>query len=645
MVAAGVERVEIRGATVAVGVRRGARTVSLPAERLEEEGTGWSASWPELGLRVQLRLQSVGGALLLHATLENRGAAPLALEEVTPLYVAAPGEVRVGAGADRWSVFRNGYQSWSGTRAYRGGESDADPWWRFLRTIHTDVRHRASGKPGAQRSDLFTVIKNLRSGEALCLGFMRTGEAFGAVAVESVKKGFHSLRASLDLDGVELQPGERLTLAPLWISAGFDEHALLAAYAAALGAEMGARVGKRVPVGWCSWYYYFDRVREEDVLRNLESLAELRPRLPCDYVMIDDGYEPAIGDWLDANRKFPHGMAWLAERIRERGFDAGIWLAPFLARRESRLLAEHPGWFVRTPAGSLTNAVWNPVWSLRGSAYALDTTHPEVLEWLREVARTLARDWGYRVLKLDFLFAAALPGVRHDRRATRAQALRRGLEAIRAGAGEDVFLLGCGCPLGPAVGVVDGMRIGPDVAPYWHNWLSHGPLRGRHGVATENAIRNSLTRSFLHRRLWHNDPDCLTVRADRTRLDADEVRSLAAVVALTDGMFVLSDRMDRLAPDRLALLEQALRLRGGRARAVDLFESDIPELLLCERPGERLLAVFNFSDHPVTRSVDLGRFGVRAGTASELWSGAELAVLDGWLRLQIPAHGNCLLRL
>ena len=55
--------------------------------------------------------------------------------------------------------------------------------------------------------------------------------------------------------------------------------------------------------------------------------------------------------------------------------------------------------------------------------------------------------------------------------------------------------------------------------------------------------------------------------------------------------------------------------------------------------------MFNFADHPVTRSVDLGRFGVRSGAAGELWSGAELAVLDGWLRLQIPAHGNCLLRL
>ena len=45
--------------------------------------------------------------------------------------------------------------------------------------------------------------------------------------------------------------------------------------------------------------------------------------------------------------------------------------------------------------------------------------------------------------------------------------VRAGFEAVRRGAGDDTFLLGCGAPLGPTIGVVDGMRIGPDVAPWW----------------------------------------------------------------------------------------------------------------------------------------------------------------------------------
>ena len=42
-----------------------------------------------------------------------------------------------------------------------------------------------------------------------------------------------------------------------------------------------------------------------------------------------------------------------------------------------------------------------------------DTTHPEVQEHLRSVFARVV-DWGFRYLKLDFLYAGALQGVRHN---------------------------------------------------------------------------------------------------------------------------------------------------------------------------------------------------------------------------------------
>ena len=62
---------------------------------------------------------------------------------------------------------------------------------------------------------------------------------------------------------------------------------------------------------------------------------------------------------------------------------------------------------------------------------------------------------------------------------------------VAAKAGDDAFLLGCGCPLGPAVGVVDAMRIGADVTPYWSNIIDSTVGRGLHGLATRNAVRNN----------------------------------------------------------------------------------------------------------------------------------------------------------
>ena len=634
-------QVELSGATVGVTIRRAGKRISWEAEALRADGLG--AVWAETGMRIELRSAEVDGALVISVTLENGGQEPVVLEEIAPLLIATPGTVRVGEDATQWSVFRNGYQSWSGTRAYTVSETDADPSWAFLRELHVDVRHPTAGRPGVLRSDLVTAIVNRRSGDAMAVGFLDGRDFFGAVVVEAPRGRFHRLAAVLDGDGFTLNAGQRLALPPLWLAAGTDGEALLAAWAAAAGETMEARIGERSPVGWCSWYYYFTRVRESDIVDNLDALTKLRGRLPCDYVQVDDGYQRAIGDWLEPNAKFPHGLRWLAERIRAAGFDAGIWLAPFLVRPEARLFHERPDWLLRTPSGRPRRACWNPTWSRGRPTYALDTTHPEVLEWLAELARTAVQQWGFRVLKLDFLYAASLPGARFDRSATRAQALRRGLQALRDGAGDDAFLLGCGCPLGPAVGLVDGMRIGPDVAPFWTNWISRGPLRGRHGVSTLHAIRNTLTRAFMHRRLWLNDPDCLMVRGGETALTLDEVRSLAAAIGLTDGMLVISDRMDQLPEERLALLQQAYELLGGSARVVDLFAHDPPELVRCEYDDGEVIGVFNFGSRPAERTVEIDR-PVGGDSVRELWSGAELPLRDGRVVLgPIPAHGCRLL--
>lgn len=634
--------VAIRGATPRVrGWRAGQQFEWIAAPLTGDHPRYWAE---QDGLRLELTIAEQEGALVLRAVLLNTGAAPVRVAELAPLCVTAEGAT-VGAGVDRWSVFRNGYQSWSGTGTLRADEIDRDPQFDFLRVSQVDLRHPAPGRAGVLRSDGFTALKNLRSGEALLCGFLDARHAFGGVQVDTAGGTFRGLCAASDGDDRDLAPGAGLAAEPLWLSAGRDEHELLGAYAEAVGRTMEARVAARAPSGWCSWYYYFQHVTEGDVLTNIEALQRLRPEIACDYVMIDDGYQRAVGDWLETNRKFPHGMAWLAEKVRAAGFAAGIWLAPFIARPESRLYREHPDWFVRSEAGEPRKALWNPAWGWKGLAYTLDTTHPGVLQWLEQVARTLTA-WGYGILKLDFLFAAALSGVRHDTQATRAQSLRRGLEAIRRGAGEDAFIIGCGCPQMPAVGVVDAMRIGPDVAPFWTNWLSRGPLRGRHGVSTKHALRNTLARAWMHRRWWLNDPDCVMVRDQRTHLTYAEVRSLATIIALTDGLFVMSDRMDQLALDRRGLLVRAQELAGGEAQVSDLFARDLPELLVSRRTDHTLIAVFNFQDVVARKRVDLGALVSDATDVEDVWSGARWPVREGWVDFgELPPHGCAVVRL
>jgi alpha-galactosidase len=201
-----------------------------------------------------------------------------------------------------------------------------------------------------------------------------------------------------------------------------------------------------------------------------------------------------------------------------------------------------------------------------GAVHVLDTTRPEVLDHLTEVAATLVAA-GFPYLKLDFTYAPSLPGRYADPTRTPAQRVRAGFDAIRRGAGHKAFLLGCGAPLGPVIGAVDGMRIGPDVAPWWEPLAGADQPPGYEGAepATMNAWRATLARSFLHRRLWVNDPDCVLLRTTDTAMGEAAVEAWAWAVSLSGGMALVSDDLALLGPAARARFDDVL----ARGRAVD----------------------------------------------------------------------------
>jgi alpha-galactosidase len=135
--------------------------------------------------------------------------------------------------------------------------------------------------------------------------------------------------------------------------------------------ENQARVPAHTPVGWCSWYHYFDKVTEADLLGNLDAIQVRRDRLPLDFVQLDGGYQAQVGDWFETKPTFAHGLRWLADQIRARGQVPGLWLAPYIVSSDAQLLRQHPAWFLRQPDGRLANAGYN--WFRW--CQALDPTH------------------------------------------------------------------------------------------------------------------------------------------------------------------------------------------------------------------------------------------------------------------------------
>ena len=178
------------------------------------------------------------------------------------------------------------------------------------------------------------------------------------------------------------------------------------------------------------------------------------------------------------------------------------------------------------------------------------------------------------------------------------------MKTIREAAGEDIVILGCGCPVAGGIGWVDTMRVSADAGP---SWFPDQPWRydKTNMPAGRNMVRNSLTRLTCHNRWWSNDPDCMLIR-EATKLSINELRGIATVVALTGGPFVVSDNLSNVGEDRLRMIRSLLPVTGVAARPVDILTSEMPEILELKRSNASagqwtILALCNWADKTKVR--------------------------------------------
>jgi alpha-galactosidase len=568
---------------------------------------------------------------------------------VLSLDAAHGAAVNLAAQPMQWRFFQNGWQSWSAAfaRATNNGVY-ADPNTEQYRAMHQP--HGIPSKPKTLASEWFTIITGGRTADvgeipasglpasSVLLGFITSADQLGEIRLQLENGEFACLDATAFADGVRLDPGEKLASEELVLMFGDNPLAMLEDYASKLGETMHARIPASPITGWCTWYYFFGGNTERDVIGNLERIRA--ERLPLDLILIDDGYQTADGDWTSVDTsKFPHGMKWLADEIKRAGHVPALWLAPFAANENSALAREHPEFLLRDANGEPISA-WQH-WGAK--CFSLDLTRLDVQSWLRNLFHTLSDDWGYELFKLDFTYTAAEPGVRGDPKTTRAQALRRGFEIIRETL-DDKKILGCGAPFGPSAGLIDAMRIGPDVSINWEPFFHGDPT----APSTAYAMRNTLTRAFMHNRLWQNDPDCVLVRRrdDESALVLNEMRTMVSIIGLSGGAVLSSDNLPSIRRGRLKYLKQILPPTGRTARAIDLFKNELPQLFVLpidaewaigpDRHPPVVVGAINWSEKTTQTEIELQELGLdprREYHVYNYWHRRYLGIVQGSIRI------------
>ena len=618
--------------------------------------------------------------MVIECELNNGGDAPLTLHGWRPLVIEGGGAaLHVGDEPWRASVLINGYQSWD----YAGihpldeaiTEGDRKPpsasWWTAA-ICDGEAMFVAQVLRASRFATVFRwhYHRDEHSGEALPTDIPTfVTEQYGSpLSQPEQRSGFpEELR-------LVVPPGTGLVSDPILLLYGEDGTATLRRALTAAGHAAGARSFRTVPRGWCSWYHLGLAVTEGDIARHAAFVAKRIPEMVKTsangyrpVIQLDDGWMPRWqrwGDWV-ANECFAGGLHALATRVHRHRLEAGIWLAPFHVAADSHLAHAHPEWLLKASDGT---PLVDP--RLDRAYHVLDPTHPHAQRFLDDLFRGLRKD-GFTYFKLDFLYGAAYEAGRHDPQVTGTQALRLGLKRIAdainpPGKPEQAFVLACGAPLMPIVGLVHGARTGGDVGiPKLEDGKAVAPHLGFPLILS--MARNQAARLFFDRALFAVDVD--VVMAAAPQLTPDEARVMITIAALSGGVFMLSDDLETLPADRLALLRNpnVLGLVGGpAAEPVHLFRApereaqdhwfsspqELPPLWVRPDPdGGGIVAIYNWSDSARPYRLHFSEATGAGGTfaVNDLWSsrrgGRALGVRTDTLRLTLPPHSVRLLRM
>lgn len=445
--------------------------------------------------------------------------------------------------------FVNGYQSWttsgemSSEDIYRGTTplAGVTKYTKDMAITSGDYAFtRYEPRPGFFHSFTYTYLR--RGGEFELFGSLSERNGY-TVFYSDMEK--HIFSVEKDVEGLTIsEPYEMFDI--VRFVGGYDE--VFDKYFAAMGLPAKRCIDRLT--GYTSWYNYFQKIDENIILRDLKGLS--RARASVNIFQIDDGYEPFVGDWLDYNgRDFPNGMKTIADAVHREGYLAGIWLAPFNVQRgKSRILKEHPDWLIRTLDGKpqLGCVAW-------GGAYTLDIYNPEVREHLKKVFDTVLNDWGYDMVKLDFLYSQCRTP--RDNK-TRGTIMCEAMDFLRECVG-DKLILGCGVPLGPAFGVVDACRISCDVDLSYGGKFYNSMSINNELPSAQNAINNSMFRRHLNGRAFLNDPDVFFLRDHNLTFTWEQKLLLAKINNLFGRVLFVSDDAGEYSEAELEVLKETFR--------------------------------------------------------------------------------------
>ena len=484
------------------------------------------------------------------------------------------------------AFFAAGYQSWTTAREYTRKDRQKGLRLPIRALSFIPIVKKCAGasgdysftpyRRGVFHSVGYTYLRKLGSAEHEFFGSLSEDEAF-TIFVADAKKGVFSIVK--DVEGMEIPvPGKNKASVVLFDMISFtgDRSKVFGAYAKAfrmVNAEKDEREGGqadpdleklkkegtlpegsvyirgrgavKVPeklAGYTSWYNYFANIDASTIRRDLDGLISatkgLQVAKDSEIFQIDDGWQTAVGDWKIDPVKFPvpandkGGLAAIVDEVHKAGMKAGLWLAPFCVGSDAKVLRDNPEWILKTRKGGKRKAIagFNGWGGPLDPFYAFDLENEEVRKHIKDVFKKVW-EWGFDLVKLDFLYAACMfprGGKTRGRLMHEAMKFLREecLDDKKINGGGQKLLLGCGVPIVSALGYVEACRIGCDV-DLTYKPRFYGKCTNEEIVSAGNAMNNTIWRSHLDGNFFLADPDVFFLRGEKAPERTEEAKEIA----------------------------------------------------------------------------------------------------------------------
>ncbi|MBR2982350.1 MAG: hypothetical protein IKC80_03880 [Kiritimatiellae bacterium] len=427
--------------------------------------------------------------------------------------------------------------------------------------------------------------------------------------------------------------------------------------------------------GYCTWYcdrsgFTLDKKRFErgsgSASLTREFLAKVKEtglrRWGMDYYQIDDTWQDGVKRpgpakvfcRVDPEGPYPRGMKPTADDIAGAGLVPGLWYMPFSGAPYDPWWASRTNLFVTCAENAPAKRGVSE--RRRGGAFvtpfgdaSLDFSNPAALDYARRTAALLTKEWGYRMLKFDGMYAALAVELGHGRwyesdgiggqvffdpAISNVQAYRRALGAVIEGCAEGTRLLACNVKqnargIAASYGLVDMLRIGSDNGPidaFAQRYMA-GPL-------------DASPRYFFNGRVWYNDPDPVYVR---NSVSLARARLFATWTAISGVLYNFSDWLPALSAERVELLKRTMspHRRARDVRPVDYFERTVHRLWKLDGDNCAVFALCNWeTNSAVTIDYDAAYCGLdpeKTYVGFDYWADEFVPEFKGRFRFDVPA--------